>query len=176
MGSRGAAMSGTLRVLIVDDSETVRERLRTLVDEVGGVHVVGCAGGLREARAALETMRPDVMVLDLRLGDGSGLDLLRELAPSRPAPRVIVLTNEAWPQYRRECLAAGAEWFFDKTTEFHRVPEVLAAAAGSGRAGDRDAEDPAARGARGIADEGNETGARMVAAAVAAGMVRAGWG
>ena len=125
-------MSDGLTVLIVDDSEMVRKRLRALVDDVAGVRVVGEAGGLGEARAALEAVRPDVVVLDLRLGDGSGLELLREMGPCRLAPRVIVLSNEAWPQYRRECMTAGADWFFDKTAEFHRVPEVLAAQAAIG--------------------------------------------
>ena len=118
-----------LTVLIVDDSVVVRERLRALLSEVEGVRVVGEAAGIREARTAVRAVRPDVVILDVRMPDGSGIDLLADLKREVTAPRVIVLTNYPHPQYRRRCLDAGAELFLDKSAEFHRVAEALSGGA-----------------------------------------------
>ena len=72
------------------------------------------------------------MVLDLQLKKGTGLGVLKSLAPGkRPAhTRIIVFTNYAFPQYRERSLVLGADYFFDKSREFHRVKEVLAQMAG----------------------------------------------
>ena len=56
---------------------------------------------------------------------GSGIDVLREIKQNNQTPLVIVLTNYPYPQYRRKCMDAGADFFFDKSTEFDKVTEVL---------------------------------------------------
>ena len=67
-----------------------------------------------------------MLVLDLQLKRGTGLAVLRSLIPQRPpGSKVIVLTNYAFPQYRAKSLALGADFFFDKAREYHRVREVL---------------------------------------------------
>jgi DNA-binding NarL/FixJ family response regulator len=67
------------------------------------------------------------VVLDLHLPGTGGLDVLPSLVAGTPPPRVIVLTNHATPAHRATSLARGAAWFFDKSSEFHRVVEVLTA-------------------------------------------------
>ena len=68
----------------------------------------------------------DAMVLDLQLRHGTGLGVLRALISRRPPnTKVIVLTNYAFPQYRAKSMALGADYFFDKAREYHRVREVL---------------------------------------------------
>ena len=67
----------------------------------------------------------DVLLLDLPLADGSGLDVLSSLKVKRPALRVIVLTNFATAQHRQASLAAGADVFLDKSHESQRVPAIL---------------------------------------------------
>ena len=112
-------------VLIVDDSTVVRGRLTSMLKEVPGVTVVGGAGTVKTAKAALRRLHPDVVVLDLHLPDGNGIDLLRHLAGWARRPRVIVLTNLPDAQYRDACMEAGAELFLDKSTEFEKVAEAL---------------------------------------------------
>ncbi|HYR03300.1 MAG TPA: response regulator transcription factor [Syntrophobacteria bacterium] len=121
-----------LKVYVVDDSELVRERLIDMVSEIEEVEVVGETGALREAEASIGQLRPDAVILDIRLPDGNGITLLRHMKRDRPAATVIVLTNYPYSQYREECLDAGADYFLYKATEFDQVGEILSRIAGSG--------------------------------------------
>jgi len=92
----------------------------------GRVEIVGEADSEAAAIALMQQATWDVLVLDLQLKSGTGLGVLRALkAVRRPETRVIVLTNYAFPQYRAKSLAMGADHFFDKAREYHRVREVL---------------------------------------------------
>jgi DNA-binding NarL/FixJ family response regulator len=122
---REEASRTTPTVLIVDDSTVVRGRLASMLEEVPGVTVVGGVGDVKAATAALRRLHPDVMVLDLHLPDGNGIDLLRHLARWARRPRVIVLTNLPDAQYRDACMEAGAELFLDKSTEFEKIATVV---------------------------------------------------
>ena len=55
----------------------------------------------------------------------SGINRLHEMKKDKPAPIIMILTNYPYPQYRKKCADAGADYFFDKSTEFDKVPEVL---------------------------------------------------
>lgn len=114
-----------MKVFIVEDSADVLSRLIETFAEIDGVVVVGYADSCCEAAEAILDKRPEVVVLDLQLRQGSGLNLLRILRKSRMSPKVIVLTNHAYDQYYQQCMAAGADYFFDKATEFMKVREVL---------------------------------------------------
>jgi DNA-binding NarL/FixJ family response regulator len=114
-----------LKVLIADDSEVIRRRLVSLLEEVPGVEIVGVAADTGEAIRAVETLRPDVVVLDLRMPGGGGLEVLRQVKRATDGPTIIILTNYAEPQYRRSATAQGANFFLDKSTEFEKVVEVL---------------------------------------------------
>jgi DNA-binding NarL/FixJ family response regulator len=97
-----------------------------LLDYLEGAEVVGHAEGPEEALRALQQTAPDVVLLDFRLVGGDGLAVLKE-AKQRvpPAPVVIVLTNHTQLPYRRRCLEAGADYFFDKAKEFDQALRVL---------------------------------------------------
>ena len=115
-----------LRVLLVEDSPYIRERLVDLLAEPGCIEIIGDADNEETAVALVRTAPWDVLVLDLQLRRGTGLGVLRALTPGRRAgTKVIVLTNYAFPQYREKSLALGADYFFDKAREYHRVRDVL---------------------------------------------------
>jgi CRP/FNR family transcriptional regulator, anaerobic regulatory protein len=113
-------------VFIVEDSAPIRERLAGLLNAIEGVSVVGEANSIRRAVEGILRTRPEVVLLDIRLVDGSGIDVLREVHPRAPEVVFVVLTNNATPQYRRICMEAGASHFLDKTTEFARVKQIVA--------------------------------------------------
>jgi DNA-binding NarL/FixJ family response regulator len=118
-------MRKSMKVLIVDDSQVLARCLRASLADVTGLDIVGhadcVAAGILEIRRA----QPDVVILDIRMPDGSGIEVLESLKSHPLPPTVIMLTNYDLPQFRRKCLESGARYYFDKSTEFHRVGEVL---------------------------------------------------
>ncbi len=114
-----------MRVLIADDSEVVIQRLVVALTAVSGIEIVGQAGTVAEASQAVRNLRPDVMILDISMPGGSGMDVLESMKRDRVTPIVIVLTNYGYSQYRRRCLRLGARFFLDKSSEFEKVGEVL---------------------------------------------------
>jgi DNA-binding NarL/FixJ family response regulator len=117
-------------VFIVDDSPVVRDRLVQLIDEVPQVEVIGEADIAFEAIHSIRRLRPQVVVLDISMPGGSGLYVLETIKREHPAPQVIMLTNFTHEEYRQKCLRLGADHFFDKTTEFEKVLDILRAAPG----------------------------------------------
>jgi DNA-binding NarL/FixJ family response regulator len=114
-----------MKVLIADDSDVIVQRLITMLTEIKGIEIADQAGTVEAASKAVASLRPDVVILDMHMPGGSGLDVLKSMKQDRVTSTVIVLTNFAYPQYRKRCLQNGAEFFFDKSTEFEKVGEVL---------------------------------------------------
>jgi len=114
-----------MRVLIVDDSEVLVQRLTARLAEVAELEIVGHASTVPDAVREIHRAKPDVVILDIRLPGGSGLDVLEGMKKDQWQPIVIVLSNYSDRQYRRKCLQSGARFFFDKSAEFHKVAEVL---------------------------------------------------
>ena len=114
-----------IRILIADDSAVVRDRLKYLLVDLGGVEVVGQAGDAVEARYLATKLKPDVAILDLRMPNGSGAEVLSDFKKMQPAPRVIMFTNYPHPENRKKCIDQGADYFFDKSTEIHKVLSVV---------------------------------------------------
>lgn len=115
-----------MRVFIADDSAIVRERLARMLAELpGAVELIGQASDASEAARAIRRLKPDVVILDIHMPLGSGIDVLREIKREMPSTVVLMLTNYPHDQYRRRCMAIGADFFLDKSTEFEKVWEVL---------------------------------------------------
>jgi len=114
-----------IKVLLVEDSAVVRERLIDLLQAIPHVRVVGVYDDGDGALSGIRDRQPDVVLLDIRLRNSSGIDVLQYVARELPHIKVIVLTNYAEPQYRKLCLKHGAYEFLDKSQEFQRVRDLL---------------------------------------------------
>jgi len=114
-----------MKVLIVDDSAIVRERLKNMLSEIVELQNISQARDSLEAISSFHKLNPEVVILDIRMPGGSGIDVLQEIKKETTPPLVIVLTNYPYPQYRKKCMDAGADFFFDKSSEFDKVTEVL---------------------------------------------------
>src|SRR5436305_12263169 len=90
-----AAHRPPLRVMLVDDHEVVRNGIRALLQATDDIVVTAEAGSVREAIDEAERTRPDVVVMDVRLADGSGIEATREIRARRPATQVVMLTSFA---------------------------------------------------------------------------------
>ena len=100
-----------LRILLVDDHEVVRVGVRALIDRQPEMEVVGEAGTVREAVGQAEQLAPDVVVLDVRLPGGDGLEACREIKEQRPETRVIILTSFPDDHVLFDAIAAGADGY-----------------------------------------------------------------
>lgn len=99
-------MSTPARIVLVEDSELVADALRTLLEALG--HSVRVAPSVRTAVAACVAEVPDIMLLDLGLGDGHGLEVLEQVNARGVAPRVVAaMTGDDEPAMKRRCLASG---------------------------------------------------------------------
>lgn len=115
-----------LNVLIADDSDTLRGRLVSLLSENPDISVVGEARDGLGAALLVEKLKPDVAILDIRMPRESGIEALKRINSLQSKPIVIILTNYPYHQYKEKCKEAGADYFFDKSTEFENVAELLA--------------------------------------------------
>lgn len=107
-----------MKILLVEDSRVLRERVRGLIAEVPNAALVGETDNEVDALHYLDEYRPDVVVLDLKLKSGSGLSVLEHIAAVYPQVVVVVLTNYGQPEYRVKCMSLGASHFFDKSMDF----------------------------------------------------------
>lgn len=114
-----------MKVLIAEGSPSVREGFARLVSNMDGVRLVGKAQDAAEARILTRQILPDLAILDVGLSSGSGMDLLRHIKKDIPDCTVFMITDFPHPFYRRRCLEAGAEYFFDKFTELDTLMAEL---------------------------------------------------
>jgi DNA-binding NarL/FixJ family response regulator len=97
-----------LRIMVVDDHEVVRDGIKALLAEQEGLTIAAEAGGVREAIERAEWARPDVVVMDIRLPDGSGIDATREIRARLPRTQVLMLTTFADDEALFASIMAGA--------------------------------------------------------------------
>lgn len=116
----------TIKLLIVDDHPIILEGLAAALTPHPQIEIVGTAHSLAHAREAIERLEPDVVLLDLRLPDGSGSELLAEAQSRQGGPAYIVLSTFLTTQYVNAAIAMGASGFLVKTTP---VAEIIAAVA-----------------------------------------------
>lgn len=114
-----------MNVFVVEDSSILRERLIRSLSGIRGVEVAGFADTAEDAIQRIQEFHPDAIILDIRLRQGTGFQVLQACKVAGKPPLVIVLTNFAYPQYRKKYLDAGADFFFDKSNEFDQIVGVL---------------------------------------------------
>ena len=126
-----------MRIVIVDDSLDVQRSLSRLLGSVAGLDVVGCARGVPEALSLIDSVEPDVVVLDVNLHDrDKGIDVLRYVKRQRPRIEVVVLSEFASRRLRESFIDVGASVFYGKSTEFVQAKDWIASLASSASRGD----------------------------------------
>ena len=118
--------TGVPTVFLVDDSAPIRERLEELLAQGSPVQIVGEADSAASAIQGILATRPTAAVLDYRLPDGTAVDILRAVAGVARETVFIVLTNHVTAAVLAACMAAGAQHFLDKSSEFDRLNAIIA--------------------------------------------------
>jgi DNA-binding NarL/FixJ family response regulator len=120
-------MPSPIRVFLADDSVPITEMLTELLSEPGRVEIVGVGTTEAGSIEAIRALMPDVVVLDLQLGTGSGTNVIRAVRamPELAGMRVIVTSNHTSPQLRAGCLELGADEYLDKVKEIGLLGERI---------------------------------------------------
>ena len=118
-----------VRVMLVDDHEVVREGLRALIGRHKGLLVAAEASTMAEAIEAAARAKPDVIIMDVRLPDGSGVEACRTIRESRPETKVIMLTSYADDEALFASIVAGAAGYLLKQTRGQAVIDAIVSVA-----------------------------------------------
>lgn len=124
--------SSPARVLIVEDHQVVADGLAALINDQADMTVVGIAGSVADAITRATELQPDVVLMDFRLGDGTGADAGMAIRQVRPETRIIFLTREDSDAVRFAALEAGASAFIHKSRAAQDVVEAIRVVAGGG--------------------------------------------
>jgi DNA-binding NarL/FixJ family response regulator len=114
-----------MRVLIVDDSTIVCRGLRQILSKAADVEIIGEVHDGSLAIQCIPGLKPDVVILDIRLFGPSGIEVLKDIRHKNLPTYVIMLTNYTDPQYRQKCENLGADFFLDKSKESGKIPDLL---------------------------------------------------
>ena len=114
-----------MRLFIADDSEILRDRLVEPLSEIEGVEIVGQEKDADAAIESVKRLKPDLVILDIRMPGGNGIMVLERLKKMEEPPIVVMFTNYPYLQYRKRCFDSGADFFFYKSTEFEKLIDVI---------------------------------------------------
>jgi DNA-binding NarL/FixJ family response regulator len=114
-----------MKLLVVDDSELILDRLVGLLNGLHGMADIDTAETLAQTLETARSVRPDLIILDFHLPDGNASQVVPALKEMDPTMMIAVLTNDASGSNRAKCMKAGSDWFFDKSTEFEKVLELI---------------------------------------------------
>lgn len=113
-----------MKILLADDSKIILDRLEKMFEDNKKIEIVGKAENSLMAYDKIMKLKPDVVVLDIKMPGGDGIELLKKIKRERPEIKAIMLTNYNQSIYKTSCLKAGAEYFLDKSNEFEKVVEI----------------------------------------------------
>jgi len=114
-----------MTVLIADESSVLRKTLKSLLLRIDGIERILETHSVFSTINQIEIEMPDLIILDLQLGEGRGTDVLSYLGLKDPRPLVVVLTNYADSNNKRTCMDRGADFFFDKSNEYKDLLSIL---------------------------------------------------
>lgn len=112
-------------ILIIDDALFVLKRINELISEMADVDVIHIASGHEEAMSSIRTNLPDIIILEMNFGGSHGREIIQFVKSEYPHIKVIIASNKATADYRQRSFESGADGFFDKSTEFEKIPELI---------------------------------------------------
>jgi len=114
-----------LKIFITDDSEIILKKIPEMLSDIENVQIAGYAMTSVDTLRLIKELTPDVIILDIKLLGESGIDILKIIKAENMVPIVIIFTNYPFPEYQQRCHDLGADYFFDKSTEFNQMVETI---------------------------------------------------
>lgn len=123
-----AVSAPSIKVFLADDSDLICDRVAAMLGDAG-MTVVGRGQTPQACFEGILASHPDVVVLDVQLEGGTGMEVMRNVRIAAPEVAFVVFSNNSAPAYRRRYLAQGAQQFIDKSTEFGQLSQAVVRAA-----------------------------------------------
>jgi DNA-binding NarL/FixJ family response regulator len=114
-----------MKIFLVDISLFAHARVTNLISDLSDISIVGSTNEILIAEESIYRLRPDAMIFDIELQGRDGIEFIKRIKARLPSLIAIILTNASHPMYKERCMNAGANYFFDKSTEFLKVRDVL---------------------------------------------------
>ncbi len=121
-------MNTPLRVFVIEDSPILLERIAEAIADQPALLLVGTADSEQDALMKIRALKPEALVVDIKLREGNGLNVLAQLKwgeGEETKPKIVVFTNYPRQEYLRNSRQLGADYFLDKSTQFADLPKVL---------------------------------------------------
>lgn len=129
-------MKAPLRVFVIEDSPILLERIAEAIADQPSLILVGSADTEKDALAKIRALKPEALVVDIKLREGNGLNVLAQLKfafEDGTRPKIVVFTNYPRQEYLRNSKQLGADYFLDKSTQFSDLPRILIGISNEGR-------------------------------------------
>jgi DNA-binding NarL/FixJ family response regulator len=114
-----------MKIVIADDSSLLRDRIKILLNSIIKNLIVYEAENGVEALKLIMEKEPDLAILDIRMPEMNGIEVLKKIKELKMKTKVCMLTNYPYPQYKKKCFEAGADYFLSKTEEFEDIKIVI---------------------------------------------------
>jgi DNA-binding NarL/FixJ family response regulator len=115
-----------MRILLADDSDLIIERLTAMLKMYGKTEIVGTYKNGKDALDAMKILKPDLAIIDIKMPEMSGLEVVTEIRKENRDLKIIILTFYSSDRYRELAFKAGADYFFNKVDDFDEVSMVIA--------------------------------------------------
>jgi len=124
-----------MKIVIADDSSLLRDRIKSLLNGLKEKLVIYEAENGLEALKLIKDEKPDLAILDIRMPEMNGIEVLKKIRELNMKTKICILTNYAYPQYKKKCFEAGADYFLSKTEDFEDVKIIISELANSEEGG-----------------------------------------
>src|SRR4030042_5163817 len=124
-----------MKIVIADDSSLLRDRIKSLLNDINDVFVVGEAENGVEALQLIREKEPDLAIIDIRMPEMNGIEVLMKIRDLKMKVKICILTSYPYPQYKKRCFEAGADYFLSKTEDFEEINIIVTGLINSGKKG-----------------------------------------
>ncbi len=114
-----------MKVVIADDSSLLRERIKSLLNSLNNNPMIYEAINGVDALQLIREKEPDLAILDIRMPEMNGIEVLKKIRALKMKTKVCVLTNYPYPQYRKRCMEEGADYFLSKIEDFEKIEIIV---------------------------------------------------
>ncbi len=114
-----------MKIIIVDDSELLRNSIKESLNDLKNIKIIGEADNGTEAVKIIEEKKPDFVILDIRMPEMNGIEVLKKIKERNNKLKVCIFTNYPYSQYKEKCLEEGADYFFDKNINFQEIKNLI---------------------------------------------------